>query len=210
MYLNYMINLIFQTYLNNSFCTLHYYDPTEDSVNLETIPTISINGEENLHLDKHELCDHFLVQHKNAKIAFEKIEYVIKMESKRNYSFRKYIIIVNTVKELNNFYKSTILTFVRDVLVVLLHSDKQFKNKFGLVTNNAPIFDLYTHRYVGLSRCNDPLLLDTWFAMNRTFKFGNYLYPNKITNQLGRELRAPCYDHIPFAACKLGTLSLCI
>lgn len=206
LYLNILMELIIEKYFNNSLCLLHYHENTDNLVQLRNIPIYSINGEQNLILDTEQICKHFLLQHDNANEALKSVEYVIGTDHNWNYNYRKYIIILNSKEEFVNFYNSNLLSFVRDVLVIVPSNYDKNETIFGLNTGSVTQFDLYTHRYIGLNNNNDPMLLDTWFSKNLSFKFGNDLFPDKITNQFGRVLRAPCFEHIPYTVCTGGEI----
>lgn len=208
LHLQCMLDLIIENYFNSSLCILHYHENIDNFVHLSKISTYSINGYEHLHLDRQQFCKDFLVQHENANIAFSSLEDAIKIDNNIKYNYRKYIFILNNPEELNSFYKSNLLTFVRDVLVIVPHYYYENENIFEFSSEKVTKFDLYTHQFIGVIGNNDPILLDTWFSTNFSFKFNNNLFPDKITNQLGREFRAPCFHHIPYVDCRTGTIQL--
>lgn len=203
--LNLLINTIVQSYFKNSTCILHYYDYLSDPVHIESIPTIKrkIRGTDNLLLDQTRRCKHFLLHCEDASLAFESTEYVIKKRDGGMYNDRKYIIIVNNAKALEIFFQSFYLTFVRDVLVIYgFHNNTT--DPFIFQTNSSDTiinYHLYTHKYVGLEGINERVLLDIWYPENMSFKFGNNLFPDKISNQQGRELKTICYTTLPYAIC---------
>ncbi|XP_044265394.1 uncharacterized protein LOC123011819 [Tribolium madens] len=101
---------------------------------------------------------------------------------------RKFLIVPqNPSKNFEtDFFNLEQLYFISDLLLVL-------------PTNHDTIFDLKTHKYVGLSDNNEPVLIDRWFANNQSFLFGKNLYPNKLQNQLGRPLKMATFTYEPYS-----------
>lgn len=204
LYLNILANLIINSYFNNSKCIVHYHDNSDNLVHFNDVVTYHLTEEQDMGIEYDEYCSHFLIQHENTTFALEEIEHFIKMNENYTYSDRKYIIILHTEEDLNILFESNLFIFIRDVLIILASFADDDDEIFGPFTIYDTTFDLFTHKYVGESDQNDIILLDAWFSTNLSFKLGNSLFPDKISNQLGRELRAPCYYHTPYAVCEEG------
>lgn len=215
-----LVNIIVQRYFNDSTCILHYYDNLTDPVHLESIPTIKreIWGERNLLFDDDRKCRHFLLQCVEAKYTFEMTEYLIKKKNEGMYNNRKYMIIIEDIEELEDFFESIYLTFIRDVLVIYapnynIEDDNKTVDIFmfgddnyqGNANETITKYYLFTHNYVGWYEYDHPIWLNTWHFGNKSFQLENNLYPDKVTNQYGRELRVICSSLIPYASCESGT-----
>lgn len=203
-YLNTLVNLIMSKYFNDTICIMYTFDRNKDIVHLSTVPVILTQDVDNFQLDSQQICKNFLIQCENASSALYQVERVIRIDSDGMYNDRKYVIIVDNQEEFDIFFNISTLTFVRDILIVFILENQVEDNKLLLPLDNSLEVRLYTHKYVGIEDNNNPVLLDIWFAQNQSFKFNFNLFPDKVTDQQGRELRAPCMTRFPFAYCDLG------
>nr|ARO70543.1 antennal ionotropic receptor 41a-2 [Dendrolimus punctatus] len=67
-------------------------------------------------------------------------------------------------------------------------------------------FDLVTHKYVGLdSEVYQPLYLDRWNSITKTFEKNVNLFPNDIRNLQGKTVRVGCFTYKPYVLLNLDT-----
>lgn len=150
-------------------------------------------------------CNYFVIKTKETCKTFKMIEYMIERTYSR-FNERKYLILpgsIHLIEQLNDqidcILQSDEINYVDDVLLIVsetINYDDSIKlEKFS---NETIIFDLITHKYVGDIH-NDRVLLDKWYAKNRTFLYNNNLYPDKLKNQEGRQLRLTTFTYPPYA-----------
>lgn len=199
--LNILVNLIMSQYFNNSICIIYTFDDNKEPVHLSTIPAIMIDID-HFDLDPDRICRNFLIHCTVASSGLMLVEIFIKLNTDGMYNNRKYVIIIDDEEVFKDFFFNANLNFIRDVLIIYIKNTKDKQDKQQEIL-------LYTHKYVGVEGNNDPVLLDIWFAKNQSFKYKHNLFPDKVTDQQGRELRVPCMYRLPYSNCDLSKFLKC-
>lgn len=139
-------------------------------------------------------CQSIIIYANNVTSLFVNFETEIRQRMER-FNNRKYLIVPrNPLQDFEKkFFELNELYFITDLLLVL-------PTKLKNVNKTESIgFDLKTHRYVGSSDHNKPILVDKWFAHNQSFLFNENLYPDKIHNQHGRQLKMATFTYEPYS-----------
>lgn len=66
------------------------------------------------------------------------------------------------------------------------------------LTNEGNSFDLITSQFVGRFNNTSPLLLDTFYGQNATFKQNANLFPDKLSNLEQRIVRLALFNYKPY------------
>ncbi|XP_044265395.1 uncharacterized protein LOC123011820 [Tribolium madens] len=82
------------------------------------------------------------------------------------------------------------LQYVSDLLLVLPNKE-----------NGTEYFEIITHQYghQNKKKINKTLLLDVWYSHNYSFLHGKDLFPNKLSNQNGRQLKIGTFTYEPYS-----------
>lgn len=64
--------------------------------------------------------------------------------------------------------------------------------------NDEHSFDLITSQFVGRFNNTSPILLDTFYGRNTTFKQNANLFPDKLSNLKQRVVRLALFNYIPY------------
>ncbi|XP_053691084.1 uncharacterized protein LOC128739613 [Sabethes cyaneus] len=76
---------------------------------------------------------------------------------------------------------------------------EEIANLLLVVTNSSKI-DLLTHRYVGnLPKSRELILLDSFRVENQTFDRGSNLFPDKLSNLMGKRMRVATFQLLPWS-----------
>ncbi|RZB40638.1 hypothetical protein BDFB_004034, partial [Asbolus verrucosus] len=98
---------------------------------------------------------------------------------------RKYVIIQEDV---SNIFTSEELDHICNLLVIVPTNCFEKES-----------YDLMTHLYRHKSRSREPEILDKWFSDNSSFLYGNNLFPDKLSDQNGRQLRIGTFTYEPYS-----------
>ncbi|RZB40319.1 uncharacterized protein BDFB_007673, partial [Asbolus verrucosus] len=147
-------------------------------------------------------CQNIIIYANKPVNIFVEFETQIRLNMER-FNSRKFLIAPRIVTE--NFEKDFFglkqLNYVCDLLVLSPKSCSPNSEQLNIfnTTKEEIVFELKTHKYVGTSNNNKPILLDKWFSKNQSFLFGRDLYPDKMTNQMGRPLKMTTFTYKPYA-----------
>ncbi|KAJ3648073.1 hypothetical protein Zmor_019909 [Zophobas morio] len=190
-YTNVLVNLILRSYFDDHRCLLIFTDTDLDYDG--HIPAVRIkiaDGWVDYGLIFHyHGCQGVVIYSQNPQTIFVEFETQIRLKMER-FNRRRFLIITYnpTTKIEPEFFALKELEFVSDLLLVLPDTG-----------DNITTFALKTHKYVGTSNNNEPVLLDKWFTQNQSFLFGANLYPDKLSNQLGRPLKMATFTYEPYS-----------
>lgn len=212
-HLNVLFNIIFNKYFNDTYCIFAFTDNGNNfhynglwpKIQLQIVNETTTQND----IDQFYGCHQFLINSNEPRLLFQKVEYLVK-HSTRRFNDRRYLIIPYDVKNVNvkNFmrlFKLKEIIYVDDILIVIPNVTKHVEqndtvnNFLDELDDDEVTFDLITNKYVGIKHHNDTVLIDKWFANNRSFLFNNNLYPDKINNQKGRELRLSTLTYPPYS-----------
>nr|AVH87291.1 ionotropic receptor 3 [Holotrichia parallela] len=189
-----LANIIIDTYFNETTGCLFVFTDVgryfDYRGNRSKVIFTADNGTINSELVFNQFgCSGFIVYSDNPRTLFENLEENIRYSDER-YNTRRYLFVPlnGAAENALTIFESRYVQFVADI-VGIIQSNR---------TKNVLSFDIITHRYVGREHHDQVEILDTWFANNKTFSIGNYLYPNKLKNQLGRTLRLGTIVYHPF------------
>ncbi len=90
------------------------------------------------------------------------------------------VLFAITVSSLNNF------TDVPNILIIMPNIDENS-------------FDLITSQFVGRFNNTSPMLLDTFYGRNTTFKQNANLFPDKLSNLQQRVVRLALFNYKPYS-----------
>ncbi|RZB40641.1 uncharacterized protein BDFB_004033, partial [Asbolus verrucosus] len=111
---------------------------------------------------------------------------------------RRYII---TQEDESTIFTLQELDYVSNLLVIVpkkCHDDNNNSAISGEWFKNES-YDLITHLYEDRSKNRIPKLLDKWFSGSCSFLYGNNPFPDKLTNQNGRQLRVGTFTFEPYS-----------
>jgi hypothetical protein len=186
-YTNILVNFIIDHYHGDRRCLFIFTDDDLDYGG--AVPAVRIKmtaGKIDYDLIfNYNGCQSVVVYVADPVEVFVEFEHQIRHHLER-FNTRRFLIVPRTLDEDfdKRFFALKELNFVSDLLVVLPREE---------------VFELKTHRYVGVSDNNQPVLLDRWFPENQSFAFGSDLYPDKLTNQFGRALRMATFTYEPYS-----------
>lgn len=146
------------------------------------IPTvyIKVNNTLNPHLIfQHYGCQDVVIHHENASDIFVQFEKLIRLNSER-FNMRRYVVSGDDAMKV---FSTKELEHVSNLLVV--------------VPKNGS-YDLLTHLYGDMNGSNEVVLVDTWFPQNESFLNGYHLFPDKLYNQNGRQLKIGTFTYEPY------------
>ena len=64
--------------------------------------------------------------------------------------------------------------------------------------HTTSLYDLITHQFVGRFNNTSPILLDTFYGRNTTFKQNANLFPDKLSNLEQRIVRLALFNYKPY------------
>lgn len=204
---NILINLIINNYFNNSRCLFIITDENHEIDYKGNMPVVNIriiNNTINSSILFHYFgCQGILIQSENPMKIFADFETAIRLNIER-FNTRRFLInhiIVDNDSKYEDFFNLNELNYVSDILLIIPRSRLQpnQNNSLRNVDDIFIAFDLLTHRYAGVENHNEPVLLDKWFLKNSSFLYNANLYPNKLSNQLGRPLRMATFTYEPYS-----------
>ncbi|KAF5283307.1 hypothetical protein FQA39_LY17354 [Lamprigera yunnana] len=197
--LNVLINKIVNEYLPSSYCVLILTDE-ERSISLDSNVLIVnikvINSTLPDHLIFHKYgCQDIIIHHSNSSIILVELERKMKLHSAR-FNRRKYIIVADNL----DIFNLNELHYIVNLLVIL-PSEATETECFLLdqICYEHGIFQLLTHKYVGKSNSSDPEVVDFWATYNRSFTYGNNLFPEKLQDQHGRFINCATFNYKPYS-----------
>lgn len=175
-----LIKIILSQYFTKSSCIAVVQDGL-NGLNIETTtPLLWFTMNHTRNLFNHIGCHAIVVQVQDPVETFQKLELEIKLHPDR-FNKRRYLFIHDSQTDnWINIFRTTELNYVTDLLVVL-----------------ASNYTLWTHKYVG-SQGSKPYMVDQWFSNNHSFLRNQNLFPDKLTNQMGRPLRVAMFSYEPY------------
>lgn len=199
--LNILLNIIIEKYFLNSRCIFLITD-LDNEISLTSnflIPIVLIKINEDFNsnfLTQSFGCQDFIIKTNTPLSTFQMCEERIKYDTTERFNDRKYVLAsgCNMTENLRDISQLNELNFVSDLLLIMEAANGQ---------NNDSIY-LRTHKYVGNDDQNKLIFLDKWFLENETFWKGRNLFPDKLNNQMGRELRMSAFTYQPYVI--LGTI----
>lgn len=213
-HLNILANLILNTYFKETGCILIFKDSSSNFIYNGEFPFVTFKL--NKSIIKEELvfnnfgCQGIVISTENPVKVFENLENVMRLNHER-FNIRRYLFlpVYSFGSAVSDVFNSNALNNVADLLIIETNNnlvnvqDTAFKNHY-----KNKLFYLFTHKYVGNVNSNEKILLDIWFAKNLSFMYFNNLFPDKLTNQMGRQLRIATFTYKPYAI--PGKCTFCI
>lgn len=202
-YLNVLSNIILQNYYYNTSCLLIFTDDYANFNYKGPLPTVNLKFINNTLSEdtfpKYFGCVGILIKSKTPCTIFQNIENIIKHTDER-FNERKYLIMNDESENSNDvtcIFKLEEIKYVANLLIITTNEQQieEYENNFDVDKN--VIMNLITHKYVGENH-NETILLDKWFSCNESFLYNNNLFPNKLKNQQGRNLRLATFTYPPY------------
>ncbi|KAF5307156.1 hypothetical protein FQR65_LT00672 [Abscondita terminalis] len=208
--LNVLLNTIIHTYFQNSTCILILtgidYNYTFKSI----IPAVNIRIKDNEFEEKLIFrsygCQAILIVHQNSSIVFQQLEHQMKAHNDR-FNSKRYLIVADSM----DIFHLPELEFIVNFLVILpvISIEEECILLNDLCWEHG-IFELVTHTYTGAMNNSLPVTLDLWSTQNKSFIYGNNLYPNKLLNQQGRKLKCATINYKPYSVIEKDSPSYAI
>ncbi|KAK4885516.1 hypothetical protein RN001_001787 [Aquatica leii] len=207
LFLNIIIRTIANNYFNDSMCILILTENNNDFQLNALTPIVNIritNNSLNNNLVFHKYgCQAIIINTKKPSLILQKLESQMKLHGDR-FNSRKYLIIANNI----DIFNLPELNYIVNVLMIIpANTSEEECILFNEVCHKHGTFKLVTHKYIGKSQNNDPVILDFWTTNNNSFTYGNNLYPDKLHNQEGRTLRCATFNYKPYSIIKNSPLN---
>ncbi|XP_018576987.1 uncharacterized protein LOC108915443 [Anoplophora glabripennis] len=206
LHLNLLVSVIIQKYFLNSRCIIYFSEKFNSLDYTGPIPILQINVQNmNIHKDlifRYFGCQGIIISNNLPIWTFEIFEKLIRLSSER-FNTRRYLILSgnNPKENLTDIFNIKELTHISNMVII-----EEYKRKRKKTTGKQYIMDqkhityiVSTHGYVGLKNNNRRIILDFWSSNLKKFKFNNNLFPNKLLNQMGRELRMATFHYEPYS-----------
>ncbi|XP_030764855.1 glutamate receptor 3-like [Sitophilus oryzae] len=105
-----------------------------------------------------------------------------------------------TVENISQIFETKEIFYVPNLIIInqLTSLYNQHKEKGISVKQKNTNFKIKTHKYTGCCNNNEIVFLDQWFSKNSSFLYGVNLFPNKLTDQKGRSVRAAVFTYEPY------------
>ncbi|KAF5307157.1 hypothetical protein FQR65_LT00673 [Abscondita terminalis] len=198
-FLKVLLSTIVHKYLQNSTCLIIISQNSDNYVLSSTIPIVNVqvtdNTIQNKLLFRNYGCQAILIVHQNSSLILQQLEYQMKMHNDR-FNSRKYLIVAD---DTDIFLLSELEYIVDFLLIVPANSSEEECILLNDLCWVHGIFELVTHKYVGAVNNSFLVTLDFWSTRNNSFAYGNNLYPDKLSNQRGRELRCATFTYKPYS-----------
>ncbi|XP_076268766.1 glutamate receptor-like [Rhynchophorus ferrugineus] len=203
-----LLNVILQQYILPTRCITLITDHNSTINNVvKGTPTLNIfleSYDELFTIDKKLFrnygCQAFILGVSKPAETFSKIEQYIKYQNE-TLTDRKYIVVdtPGTSQQALSIFQTREIDFVCDILIISSEISKRWSNngKLGILGQSSEEYTLRTHQFVGLDR-NKVVLLDRWFSSNRSFEIGANLFPDKLSNQQGRQTKIGFFHYEPY------------
>lgn len=191
-WINILSNLIIKTYFQDSNCLFIFTDKENAFQYVGDLPVVNVetkmsNLSPNIFL-QHFGCHGIIIRSDHPVSQFKSFEREIKF-AKERFNSRKFLLLPgNNMKEnFSDILQCPELMYVADLDIVELTNN-----------DNGFIFTIWTHFYVGI-KSEEKKVLDVWFSNNSTFLYENNLYPDKLSNQMGRNIRMATFLYEPYS-----------
>lgn len=205
-HLNFLANLIIQHYFLDSRCLIIFSDDSNAFDCCGSIPVVRINVQNTSHYEDlifHYFgCQGIILANNEPTWTLQLFEDLIKLNMER-FNSRKYLILpgVDQQENLSDVFEVNELTYISDLVVVEQsnrNNTTKYRGKQLLAGKENFTYNLWTHQYVGMES-NKRILLDVWSSDTKKFEFKADLFPNKLLNQMGRELRMATFRYEPYS-----------
>lgn len=203
-YLNFLVNIILNQHFQNERCVFFLTDQKSSITTIGTnIPFVILMNENATF--QYELlfsnygCQGIVLHVKKPILVFSELERQIRLNLDR-FNQRRYLILPNQKESesIVDFFETLHTNYVADILLVVLESASK-----GIQSNILEVVDesyaFYTHRYVGNGNTNRPVLKQKWSSTNSKNTAFQSLYPDKLTNQMGKKLRIATFTYLPYS-----------
>lgn len=202
--LHFLLNLIVSTYLQTSRCLMVFSKNFDLTVE---VAFVRINVAEDCTISSDIVfrdhgCQDIIIETECPREVLENFEELIRKHKER-FTFRRFLVVGNgNVKQFQKFFTSDSLRFISDLLFVFPMFTTREKEIKKTITKLGDIvsYELWTHKFTGAGNdYRNPEMLDVWFSENSSFLYNNFLYPDKIYDQMGKTLRVAAFTYLPYS-----------
>lgn len=189
-FVNILANLIIQKYLQNCHCLLIFTDLENSFLYSGNLPVINVEIQNNNirpEIFFHYFgCQGIVVKTKKPVSFYKTFEKEIKLRKER-FNERRFLFLPGNDMEENitDIFYSDEIMYVADLDIIEENT-------------NGSSFLIWTHSYVGHD-IKHKILLDVWFSNNQTFLYNRDLYPDKLKDQMSRNLRMATFTYEPYS-----------
>lgn len=207
-YLSFLVNLILNQHFQNKRCVFFLTDQKSSISTIGTNIPVVILKNENATFSYDLLftnygCQGIVMHVQEPSLVFSELERQIRLHLDR-FNQRKYLILPTQTgsEHMVDFFKTSHVNYVADVLFIVLESISKRTHlnvKHSILEEVDESYNFYTHPYVGTENANRPVLMHDWYSnTSKTVKL-NRLYPDKLSNQMGRNLRIATFTYLPYS-----------
>nr|AMM70647.1 ionotropic receptor 41a [Heliconius melpomene rosina] len=193
-----LLKILIGQYLNSSYCITIISDEYLFLQSPKSFMYIYASNNETLTyqmLNASEMgCSDYIVQLNEPNMFFVAYENVARMGNVRK-GDRK-IIMLPTFHHLINGSSDVILN-------VLSNREASFLANILLImkAESSPechIYDLVTHKFVGIEENDKPVVLDSWNSCTEEFEKNVYLFPHNMSNVYGKIVKVTAFTYKPY------------
>ena len=193
-----LLKIIIGHYLNSSYCVTIISDEYLFPISSKSFMYISARNNEsltNLMFNASEMgCSDYIVQLNEPDTFFVAYENVARVGNVRK-GDRK-IIMFPTLHHLINGSSDVLLN-------VLLNREASFVANILLIirAESSPechIYDLVTHKFVGIEQNDKPIVLDSWNSCTGEFEKNINLFPHNMSNLYGKIVKVTAFTYKPY------------